>query len=108
MSSKMPRMTMTTAPSSMPRSWVVRGRKSSTLRMKPKKMASPILGDGVVMHPAAVPGTSTAPILKARERTTGVAIRATTAATQQGGGHRAHHLKEISVGTFMGKPLLQN
>ena len=80
----MPRMTMTTAPSSMPRSWVVRGRKSSTLRMKPKKMASPpILGMGWSCIRRLSRGTSTAPILKARERTTGVAIRATTAATSR-------------------------
>ncbi len=48
---------MITAPSSMPRSWVVICTKTRTLRRKPRKMARPPMpGDGVVVHPAAVLG----------------------------------------------------
>ena len=41
MSSAMPRITMMTLPRSIPRRAEVRGKKTRTLRMKPKKMASP-------------------------------------------------------------------
>jgi len=72
---------MITAPRSIPRRGVVRGIKIRALRIKPKKMASPpIRGMGWLCIRRLSRGTSTAPILKARERTTGVVIKATTAA----------------------------
>ena len=72
---------MTTAPSSIPRRGRVKGRNTSTLSRKPKKMASPPMrgmGWSCIRRPSL--GTSTAPTRKARARTTGVVIRATTAA----------------------------
>ena len=75
---------MITAPSSMPRYCLDRGRKTSTLSRKPKKMARPPMrGMGWLCIRRPSLGTSTAPTRKARERTTGVEIRATTAAASR-------------------------
>ena len=75
---------MITPPSSMPRMGVSRGTKMMALRIKPKKMARPPMrGMGWLCMRRLSLGTSTAPMRKARERTTGVVIKATTAATSR-------------------------
>ena len=73
---------MMTAPSSIPRIWAFKSKKSRTLSRKPRKMASPPMrgmGWSCMRRPSL--GTSTALTRMARFFTTGVATRATTRAT---------------------------
>ena len=72
----MPSTTMMTAPSSIPWSCRVRSAKTSTARVKPRKIASPPIrgmGWSCIRRPSL--GTSTAPTFCAKDLTTGVATK---------------------------------
>ena len=91
MSSMAPQATMSTAPSRMPRTCRLISTKSTTLRMKPRNMASPpILGMGWSWTRLASLGTSMAPTFCAKVLTMGVEAKLTAKPTAMASSARSH------------------